>query len=563
MKHLLSVIFLLVFLCNSFATSALAQTPLPQPQSSIPLRTNNDVPSDLGTHTQVVLIEVMAALTCQLAGVDPVNPERKCLGVDSQTGKIGFVENGGGAIGVVSSLIAGTFDIPVSSSQYVRYVASNFGITKGAYAQQQGAGFSSLHPLQNTWVQFRNVVYILFVVFFMLIGFAIIFRFKVDQRTVMTIQNAIPRAIITLLLVTFSFAIVGFMIDIMYLTMYLFYELIAGIKGVNVAGLNPTNLVGSTPFGATGPLGGIHGLAWDASGNISGIISSIFDGSAGRIIAGIIFSIIGVGAGALTGGLAPVLAPVFGGILGGIGLATGSSALGFIGGFIAFFILLVAILFALFRLWFTLLKAYLFILIDTVVAPVWIAGSLIPGSPLSAGSWFRHLFKYIAVFPLTLFMFLLGSVFVQIFASTDPNTPYFTPPFIGSPINPKNFGALIGLAIILMTPEVVNMLQDILKSPQNPYQRSIGAAFSMGTNVVSKPAGAITKRAWSYDDQGRPVGWVGSRISERLDPRVRAGGRLARLGRSLLYRVGTRSEGSGTGTTTSSGTGTGSGTGSS
>ena len=61
--------------------------------------TNPDVPKNLHTYTQNVLIETMAAVACQLAGVDPTTPDGRCLGPDPKTGKIGYVENGGGAIG--------------------------------------------------------------------------------------------------------------------------------------------------------------------------------------------------------------------------------------------------------------------------------------------------------------------------------------------------------------------------------------------------------------------------------------------------------------------------------
>ncbi len=520
MKRLFSVLFFVAIFLNFTAYSAFAQTPATQPPPQIPARTNADVPLDMGTRTQIVLIEIMAAMTCHLAGIDPINPTGKCLGVDPETNKIGYVENGGGAIGVMSAMIAGSFNIPINSDSYIKYTASNFGIAKGTYAQEAGIGFNSLNPLLNTWVAFRNIVYVLFVIIFMLIGFGIIFRFKVDPRTVMTIQNAIPRAIIVLVLVTFSFAISGFLIDLMYLIMYMFYEIIAGIPGVHIAGLNPTNLQGSTPFGAAGGLGGIGSIAKHSASSIGDIIATVFEGNAGQTIATIVLGVIGAGLGSVV----PVGGNILGGVIGSsLGLALGglfgNNIMGYIGSFIAFFIIMVAILFSLFRLWILLLKAYLFILIDTVLAPIWIAGSLIPGSPLSAGSWFKHIFSYIAVFPVTLFMFLLGSVFVQVFSQGGTN--YFTPPLIGNPINPTHFGALIGLAIILMTPEVVNIVKDALHAPTVKYQAAIGQAFGMGSSVVSKSVSPITSRAWERDPRtGESKGFIADPIRRRMDQRI-------------------------------------------
>src|SRR3990172_11883514 len=99
---------------------------------------NPDVPRDQHSYVQSVVIELLASMVCQLGGFDPLRQDHRCLGVDPQTGKIGFVENGGGAIGVMGTFIAYTFTPPISSTDYVRYLAGNFGITKKTYAQAGG-----------------------------------------------------------------------------------------------------------------------------------------------------------------------------------------------------------------------------------------------------------------------------------------------------------------------------------------------------------------------------------------------------------------------------------------
>src|SRR3989344_5853377 len=153
------------------------------------LNTNPDVPQNFHTYTQSVLLEIAAAASCQIAGFDPMNPSGKCLGVDPATGKIGFVENGGGLIGITGQMIAATFDIPVSGSQYVRYLAGNFGIAKKTHAQDSdliiddvsgnGVGFSGLSKIMKLWIVFRNVVFMFFVLIFVLIGLGIMFRIKI------------------------------------------------------------------------------------------------------------------------------------------------------------------------------------------------------------------------------------------------------------------------------------------------------------------------------------------------------------------------------------------------
>ncbi|MBI4078796.1 MAG: hypothetical protein HY429_00640, partial [Candidatus Levybacteria bacterium] len=142
-------------------------------------QTNPDVPQNMHTLAQSAFIEAMAAVSCQLTGIDPINPHGKCLGIDAQTGKIGFVDpskssGGGGAIGVTSKAISMLFTPPIHTSDYFAYLGENFGITKKAYAQ--GTGFTSLTPLLPLWSAFRNIVYLLFIIVFVVVGLAIMLR---------------------------------------------------------------------------------------------------------------------------------------------------------------------------------------------------------------------------------------------------------------------------------------------------------------------------------------------------------------------------------------------------
>ncbi len=539
MKRLLAVLFFVAFFLNFSAPVIFAQAPATTATSSaLPGRVNSDVPQNYGTHTQMVLIEVMAAISCQLTGVDPVNPSTKCLGVDPKSGQIGFVENGGGAIGAVGSMIAWTFDVPINTGQYIQHTASNFGVIKSTYAQE-GHGFRALNPLLATWTAFRNIIYVLFVIIFMIMGIGIIFRFNIDPRSVMTIQNAIPKAVIVLILITFSYAISGFLIDIMYLFMYLFYQIMLG-TGANLSSLDPTKIQGQTPFGVLGFFGGFD-IVKNASFEIGHIITSILEGSVAETFFGQIFT-------DAFNLLNPATAPFY-----AIERVTGIDVpiyrsfspydlIGVLGGTIAFFIITFALLYALLRLWFLLLKAYLFILIDTVVAPIWIAGSLIPGSPLNAGSWFKHIFAYIAVFPVTLFMFLLGSVFAQMFSGGGAD--HFTPPFIGGAINPKYFSALIGIAVLLMTTEVVNMVKDTLKAPTVSYQRAVGAAFGVGSSAASAIPKKVGSKLFETDANGNPKGtgaiiWRGN-VRPRLEQfwsRGPVGGKIGQMRRDAQERI--------------------------
>jgi len=450
--------------------------------------TNPDVPKNLHTWTQNVMIEVMSAMSCQLSGIDTTNPKTQCLGVDQKTGKIGFVNGGGGAIGVAGKMIAMLYTPPLHTGDYFKYLANNFGIAKSAHA---ATGFQGLRPIQSVWVAFRDIVYLLFVIIFIVIGLAIMLRVRIDPRTVMTIQNQIPRIIIGLLLLTFSFAIAGFLIDLMYVVIFLGYELIStAAKSPDLLkNLNPLFLQDATPFQAAEGIKtrGIFGIAGSASRGFFWLIESIIDSFINDNLPTYTLAIIGAIFGSVLGGFVPV--PIIGNVIGAaLGTIIGALSKGFISEVLAglaylivFLIIVVALLFTLIRLWFSLIMAYVGILLDVVLAPFWIAASLLPGSTIGFGAWARSIIANLAAFPATIFMFLLAKVFIDSFGEK-PQPTDFVPPLIGEISHADTLGNLIGLGIIFMTPGVVAMVKAALKAPGVPGVGLIGTAIGAGAS---------------------------------------------------------------------------------
>lgn len=68
--------------------------------------------------------------------------------------------------------------------------------------------------LEPIWEMSRNIAYAGFVITIIVSGFMIMFRQKIGGQTSVNIMNTIPSVLIGLIVVTFSFAIVGFIIDI-------------------------------------------------------------------------------------------------------------------------------------------------------------------------------------------------------------------------------------------------------------------------------------------------------------------------------------------------------------
>jgi len=145
--------------------------------------TNPDVPRNQHTLVQSVVIETLATGMCLLSGYDVLNPTHQCLGIDPYTSKLGFAPLpktnegkpiAGGALGGVASMIGSLYTHPpVSSIEYVHYMAGNFGFGEKAYAQAGYTGYSNLYDLRLLWRNFRNVAYGIMVIAFVLIGIAV------------------------------------------------------------------------------------------------------------------------------------------------------------------------------------------------------------------------------------------------------------------------------------------------------------------------------------------------------------------------------------------------------
>jgi len=483
-----------------------------------------DVPQNLHTTTQTVLLEVASALSCQISGVDPTQEHQKCLTKDPKTGQITYAESTGGLIGFSANMITLLYTPPARTNDFIAYTSQNFGVVKQAYAQ--GVGFAGISPLMKLWKTFRDITFLVLLVMFILIGIAIMLRIKVDQRSVMTIENQLPNIIVTILLITFSYAIAGFLIDFMWVTIYVVINVITSSMA------NPgavTNLVNSNIY--TPPpgfanqvlsdpnagLGGILDSAWNGAAGVNGFLQTIF---APDKVNGTFFSKIDAAPNNCSWwnvscklgdlGISGVLTNFFGWIA------------SWTFGILAFLVLIIALLVALFRLWIVLLTAYVYILIDIVLAPFFIIGGLIPGSPVNFEAWMRDMLSNLLAFPTTIAMFLLGTVFMETFAGN--NNALFVPPLIGTPNDQKAFAALLGIAIVLMTPVVLTMMRELIKAPTFKYAaeafRSAGAGGEALAGGAKNTAGAYN----AYKHGTQPVAGGSTGLWHYVTGKMASGG---------------------------------------
>lgn len=102
----------------------------------------------------------------------------------------------------------------LSGVNYLSNKLYNYNIIPEAKAQ--GFGYTALNPVQKYWSGARDIAYALTVLVVVVFAFMIMFRIKISPQVVISVQSSLPKVFGALILITFSYAIAGFMIDLMY-----------------------------------------------------------------------------------------------------------------------------------------------------------------------------------------------------------------------------------------------------------------------------------------------------------------------------------------------------------
>ncbi len=351
---------------------------------------------------------------------------------------------------------------PADSGLFLADMGHSLGfIPDQAYAQ--GIGFSGLEPLLPIWKAFRNIAYLLMALVMIVLGFMIMFRKKIDPKTVVTAQNAIPRVIIALILITFSYAIVGFMIDIMYLLIFFIIAIFKSTNYLPDPGWWVQNVFHIHTNDALYGQGGIGAQLFNVDVNPLKFLG--WNMSEGTALSGSIAAIIGGLA------LTTVSMPV------GVGISIAGFALPLV-----HLVLAIVLLFLFLRLLAFFLSSYIQIIISLLLAPLQLLMEALPGSN-SFSSWIKNLAANLAVFPIGGAMFMLSSIFANF--SSNPgklgSTNLWIPPYTSVASNTTAIGALISLGILFAIPSVAGSVKEALKAkPAMPMFDTGGGGAAVG-----------------------------------------------------------------------------------
>lgn len=381
-----------------------------------------------------------------------------------------------GAIGVLAQAIGTIYASPPASGfAYVSDALVNAGLlAKPAYAQ--GIGFAGLTPLLSLWKTARNISYSILIIIMVVVGFMIIFRAKIDPKTVISVQSALPRIILTLILITFSYAIAGFMIDLMYLAMAVLINLLStgitpdklppGLEDITKPALQQTEFI----------TGGWAKL-WGSVFNFKLFIPFVTQGlMSSAVNSG------GLGFATLLGG---IVAKILAANALGIGLGAAVPAL------LILLIIFLGLLFTVIRITFLLINSYIQVLVAVILAPLLLLKEAIPGQS-AFKEWLQNLIANLVVFPATVGVIYGSWIFTAVTWKGNLWGAPLIPVGGGGSDNGNPLAIFMGLGVIFLAP---NLIASVKKAfhPKPALPITAGSAFSPVTGAAQTSMGAMSQ----------------------------------------------------------------------
>jgi hypothetical protein len=427
---------------------------------------------------------------------------------------------------------------PFSGIAYVKSLVTK--ITTTPTANAQGFGYTTaLEPFKEMWTASRDIAYSLFVFAAIILAFMVMFKVKLSPQTAVTVQSAIPKLIIGLILVTFSYAIAGFMVDLMYVVYGLLS--IVGSRFMPVTGSDDVSPVLIYNLMTIGPYLNIPVIGHLGTGLIGFFFLYLVLFAVAFLIVALLT--LGLFGAAIVGAITLLAAP-----------AIGTIAL------LLFFLLLVItiiiVVVMILKTAFALAKAFANVILLTIFAPFQLMlGTFIPS--MGFGAWVKSFISNLGVFVGVSFMFLLATIFlwqavvaaVSIFGDTfatsiaqgigevilGPGTwEIFTsgramegwPPLLtwGFAGNNKTviagFYLIFSFIIFMQIPKTADMIKSFLSGRPWAFGSAIGEGLAAGGFFGAAYSGSGAKTAMQeYSQQGQAsrAGWALTKLSEKVE----------------------------------------------
>jgi len=361
---------------------------------------------------------------------------------------------------------------PPNGISFVGYL-KGIGNKLNIIPETQAQGFGSTRAIagvDHLWRFVRDITYFVLVIIIIVMAFMIMFRVKLSPQTAVTLQSAIPKIIVTLVLITFSYAIAGLLIDIMYVVLGLLAALF------------------------TMPGNGISGDTWETM-----FLTFTVRNTLGLFVVYWVLFIVAMFY-AMIAFMGPVVGVVFGVIL----------------AVLAMIILLIVLVFLTFKVIWMMIKNFVEILLLVAFAPIFIVGG--PVGILGFGTWVKQMAARLAVYPVVAvllvftFYFLAtafqgGGTVQQAFAGIIPFNPtnLVTTDNVWDPPLTMGSGAMILMYtfVSVVTLTLIPRAADVVKGAFS------GRPFAVGT-AIGEALGP-SARFVGGQAEGQALGRLGDR----------------------------------------------------
>jgi hypothetical protein len=281
------------------------------------------------------------------------------------------------------------------------------------------------------------------------------FRVKLNPQAAISIQNAIPRLVITLILITFSYAIAGLLIDLTYV-----------LSSILVAIINPTifpvwlkDIITTLNqrLGLNIPVPTMN----ESQNLLSFLFLFLGKGSeAAKIISEILNPAAVIAEIAGTPGYITEIV----GVLTSFNMGFGSIIFGLI--------LSIILLFTFFKIFLSLLRAYVSVIISIIFGPLQIMIGALPAQNFTGG-WVKNLIANLAIFPTTITMMALTVKIIEVSESGS----LWVPPPLQIPLPSRIISAMIAYGLLLLMPKAADMVKEAMQAKTFPYGTAIGEAL--------------------------------------------------------------------------------------
>jgi hypothetical protein len=444
------------------------------------------------SHSYSNIENVVVSLNNLIGGCQTESCQEKLLGKSE------------GAIGTTTTLIGQLYGAPPASGlTYLADLGEKFNITSPVYAQ--GVGFVGLKPILDIWRSFRNIAYSFFVLVFIIIGFAIMFRVKISPQVVVTIQSSIPKVIVALILVTFSYAIAGLLIDLMYLVTAL---------GVSTIGVESFKQSLAELFAELKISDGLENLNiltfslyfWQRASESSFEIANLLNP---------VTAIANIFSADLPNWADKLIKTV---TIGFNPLAV-----------LLYLILNIILVFVFLKIFISLLLNYIKILLLIITAPLQLMLGAIPGFN-TFGSWIKSLLVNLLPFSVIIILIALSAEILD--KMTGNYKSMWMPPIIRPAIgsaSANTVGAIFSFGILLLLSRVPDIIKSMFEKKPFEYGGALGQALGAPYMTAKRGLVGVAQTAETIDKalgtEGQP-GWA-ARVASGIKRKTSTSGRPA------------------------------------